>query len=197
LVLAGARIAAAASLAIAGRDVKHRDRRFVGTRHGDRYLGAASGDVGAVDGDQNVELLPGLLFEIAAHVGDHQRTFETERDTSDTFVEFRFARGGLFQADHHQVVALFGFFGDDVGARRFVHDGGHFDLRIGLLVVFLLAFNLLGRGFDRFTGLLGFFLLPLVDLFVLFRVFFFFAFFDIFLVGLFASGHGFVFVLAR
>ena len=59
---------------------------------------------------------------------------------------------GFFQADQHQIVALGGFLGDDLGAGSFVHDGGDLDRRIDLLLDLLLALDLFGRLLDGLAG---------------------------------------------
>ena len=150
-----AQIAPRRALAAADRDVQHRDRRLGGARHGDRDLGAAARGLGAVDRHQDAELGVGFLQQIVAH---RRRPPAAPRSRAPAWSRSRGipcrACDGLLQPDDHEVVALLGFRGDDLGRGRFVHDGGDVDRRVGLLLLLLLALDLLGRLLDGLAGLL-------------------------------------------
>ena len=53
-----------------------------------------------------------MLEQLVTRVDDGEGTFETSRKLCDVIMKFVAASNGLFQADDHEAVALFGLFSD-------------------------------------------------------------------------------------
>ena len=94
-----------------------------------------------------------MLEQLFTGIHHGEGTFEAGREFCDVIVEFGAARNGLFQADDHEAVALFGLFSDRFALYCCLHDGRDVERGVGFFLGLLRALYALREFLHGLAGL--------------------------------------------